>query len=903
LADVFRGFFNPSLTHSTLVDFWKDSTLGLVDIAGSEVFGWYDSGYTMIGSAGLAPYIGVSEGGPSPVRGDLVAHARVVLQQNNPGLDLSRFRSILAVYNFDLNAGQSGEDVVYGLKPGALSWAQGKWNPCATCSGLFRSDAAASICAGSVGSTPFAHTKNGDEVQVPTVSTLLSGLGGFSTCRRCGVLYELARANGCPAGGAHADDGSRFYLPSDWASTFGSSGWQRCQDCGLVLQPGSQFLCPVTRSAHVTLSENFSFSAVALAAPSLTWMCHEMGHAYGFIHGRSTQPDSTDLYDDASPGAYGDRYDIMSAMDCAWFTDDQGYQAGPALATHQLLPMTAVPVQVFDPSKAFDSILIRTPDSPGSGPILARMGNFVAELRMHNDPRGLPGWDRNLDFGDPNARAGVLIHNLEPFAPTLMTSTKGKPYLLEGEQFLTREGEGTIAIEVNEIDEDSRTARLTVWNQNILATGALQRWLVIPCTYNGDPTQGATRDELDGLLDDVEGYWNDVSGGGSNIGGHYVLQPARPGILRYVIPAAVDDVQNQTSAQRVQTIIERVRNDLSPMKSSTFPFLPLPRFLDWRWFTGIIVISDLPTTGGYLGSLRLSSGNLPKSAVTPGGGFNAVAQQPIGEGFGSLNFDVIEAGLDRATAAALNMAVGASLALQTATGDPYHLMNTDPDTLREATADKWSPNGPFISTDQMDSLGWLAGRDLVVQIPYEQNFTSGRATLVALTKRSEEPGLLRVNLGPVRCECRYSEGLDAALPAGTVVLVWDSSGVPRALRQGESISWVGATLVNGAPAGLPLKVFGGGSLTVIAADSSGATIGYEAVAGMRLIEVPVPWEILMKVPPGDPWEKRFQNFVNEHVRPSAQRLLAEFAQEVSRQQGVSAAQNGRDLRPGEAAPR
>ena len=462
----------------------------------------------------------------------------------------------------------------------------------------------------------------------------------------------------------------------------------------------------MTKAAHVTLAEKFSFPAVAFAPPSLTWMCHEMGHAYGLIHGRSSQPDSTDLSDDASPGAYGDPYDIMSAMHCAHFNNDQGYVAGPALATHQLMPMTAVPIQKFEPSKGFDSILIRTPDASGTAPILAQMGNLVAELRMHTDPRGLPGWDRALDFG-PTARAAVLVHNTEPFAPTLMMSTKGNPYLLEGDRFLSREGEGQIAIEVSDIDEQNRTARLTVWNQTTLATGALQRWLVIPCTYNGDPTAGATQGELDALLQDVEGYWSNVSGGGANIGGHYVLQPARPGILRYVVPMSPADALAQTPSQRVQRIMEVVQRDLSPLKSGTFPFLPLPRWLDWRWFTGIIVINDLPTSGGFIGTLRLPSGNLPKSATTTEG-FNAVQQEPIGDGFGLLNFAVIEAGIDRATAASLNIAVGASLDLQATAGDPYHLMNGDAGTLRAATGDQWTPNGPS-RQHRPDGLAGMAG--------------------------------------------------------------------------------------------------------------------------------------------------------------------------------------------------
>ena len=137
----------------------------------------------------------------------------------------------------------------------------------------------------------------------------------------------------------------------------------------------------------------------------------------------------------------------------------------------------------------------------------------------------------------------------------------------------------------------------------------------------------------------------------------------------------------------------------------------------------------------------------------------------------------------------------------------------------------------------------------MIQIPYEAKSTSDRATLVALTKRSQQSGWLRANFGAVRCECRYSEGLDAALPPGTVVLVWDSSGPPRALRQGESISWVGATLIDGTAAAAWLKIFGGGSLTVVAADYFGATIAYQASAGMRIIDIPVPWEVLMTLPP------------------------------------------------------
>src|SRR5207247_11384642 len=62
-----------------------------------------------------------------------------------------------------------------------------------------------------------------------------------------------------------------------------------------------------------------------------TLMFHELGHEFGLDHSFSDADESCDAADDARPGAYCDRADIMSAMNVLSFQDARNRTSGPSL--------------------------------------------------------------------------------------------------------------------------------------------------------------------------------------------------------------------------------------------------------------------------------------------------------------------------------------------------------------------------------------------------------------------------------------------------------------------------------------------------------------------------------------------------------------------------------------------
>ena len=68
---------------------------------------------------------------------------------------------------------------------------------------------------------------------------------------------------------------------------------------------------------QLTFGENrkdYGSMVLGPAALNLTFAAHEMGHSYGLDHSFDTNPVSNDPANDPRPGAYGDAWDIMSAM-------------------------------------------------------------------------------------------------------------------------------------------------------------------------------------------------------------------------------------------------------------------------------------------------------------------------------------------------------------------------------------------------------------------------------------------------------------------------------------------------------------------------------------------------------------------------------------------------------------
>src|SRR5207244_7150076 len=112
----------------------------------------------------------------------------------------------------------------------------------------------------------------------------------------------------CPSGGPHQPGSATQYrLMSNWASTIGDDSWRLCSACGLVVQgdadvPGAP--CPGTGGKHqLGASPKLGVCYVDYGLDR-DFFLHEMGHAFDFHHGRSSDPQSWDLGDDCNPGAY-----------------------------------------------------------------------------------------------------------------------------------------------------------------------------------------------------------------------------------------------------------------------------------------------------------------------------------------------------------------------------------------------------------------------------------------------------------------------------------------------------------------------------------------------------------------------------------------------------------------------
>jgi hypothetical protein len=884
IPDRFRKLFAYSDENAdpTLADFWRDVTQGTVDVSGSEVFGWYDSGFSMIGTPGLSAYPGVTGDFQRPAP---IEHAKRVLQANTPGIDLSRYRSFLAVYNFGCDGGYSGDGVVYGIGVASdLSWADVGWRRCIRCSCLVRTAGATLSC--SQGGTHEVPTNEPVRFAPRSASTLQS-TGGFTACSACGEMFRAAQAAGCPAHGTHVTDGSAFYLLTNWKGAIGDGGWHACSACGALVQGDGSGPCPAAGGKPHTLgSDEFNFPMKDFTY-DLRFLGHEMGHAFGFVHSRSTRPDSTSLDNDGFPGAYDDWFDIMSADNCDSYVPalpaaDLPGPTGPGLSAHHLLTQGLIPsssIYVSDPSKPIDAVKLRPVDSPGiTGAAVVQVGTFIAELRMSNGPDGRPGWDRALDFA--GASAAVLVHDVAPPGPVVLQSTTGNPYLLPGDTFEARVGLGSVRITVNAIDPAGRQAFLAI-NRYPYTINSWQRWLVLPCRYRADADPTVTLDTLRALMTNgVEAFWRDMSNESAGIHASDVLSSKGDrGDAWFQITGGGDP--GADAETRISNAIAQILASQIPTGDGkgTTPFL-----LDWRWFTGLILANDVAVGDGIVRRMRLPSGNTPAHAGDAGTGTAA----------GNLTFDVVELGVDAINASSVNRAVGQSLGLATVADDRYHVMSTATNAFRVAPATPtdgidpaWAPAGPAASARDLGTLGWLGGRDFTVPPPFAGSSTSGSLRLLPLgIPGIIEAGYWRATIGGWTFECRLRRGWDGGLPEPIIVLAQSTEGPPRVLHVGESLLWVGGDMVEASDSALE-DLLGGGSVTVTAANASpelngaglpavqpGATITYSLRTGRRIqwgsavlrgggTLYFTPRGKIVRIPPGDPMERKIQRAVDE----------------------------------------
>jgi hypothetical protein len=720
---------------------------------------------------------------------------------------------------------------------------------------------------------------------VPTDPSLAQAGGPFQACENCGALYTSAGAvtSACPAGGAHSPASPvQYRLMSNWASTIGDDRWRLCANCGAVVDQGMVGApCPGGTGMHNLAASGRLGACFVDYQLDRDFFVHEMGHAYGFEHGRSSEPQSWTLENDCNPGAYGDPFDIMSYGDVYRYAPQPsdadagwGYR-GPSLAVHQLEYAGLIPpeaIKTVDGSEAIATVTLRpAARSELPGFAAAHIGSLIAEYRP------AAGWDAGLQVDGPGA---VLIYDTAVPGSMILHSTAGRKFLRRFDTVETANlGRlGGWSITVSRLDGTSAT--IEVARQHSFSYG-WQRWVVLPCAYQASGPPPLSMEELrelfmgrtdDPATKDVESFWNDMAGGGFHVAGGWVVS-AGGNVSTDWIPLGYGSLQDETRppGDRVRAAVHASLALKNPTRASA------PLYLDWEAFTGIIVVRNEDVGSGFLGELQLPTGNTLPYRI------DCRHETNTGSATGERLFQVIELGSGALSHAGIAREIGHSLGLSDRPDDPFTLMSTHPEAYRDVDPGhpNWGKFGPELDTDGLTQLGWLPdSRVFRVTPPQGQRVTAGSVLLVPWAHARgafaggewRAPSFARIEAGPYSFECRSRDGWDSGLPADlpAVVVARNMTGGPPTPKvEGQSVSWGGELRA----------ITGGGEIRVRSLSPAGAEVDYY-VAEKRVIVAGggslagggtfliTPDGRIIRIPPGDPFERQ--------VAPGIDRLSTVF---------------------------
>ena len=862
--------------------FWRDQSLGTIDLSKSDVFGWFPCGWSVRPSDGGAIYPGIAS---HIARPDIVAHARSVLEANVGYLLAGAYRGIIAVYNFSVDGGNSASNVAYGLNglTSPVDWAEAGWRRCTYCHSMISPSGAGRPCTNSkaaAGHSAF----DGWTWAIPTDSTIPQMQGGFAACSKCGCLFDTtaaAKGTTCAAGGGHASAAGAPYFAMQWADPLGPS-WDTvtsqpssrdlyvCGDCHILTSAVDNAVCPATGNPHALGPTELSVAPVTRYAYNRTFLAHEMGHAYGFVHGLGWQVQSTDSADDCLPGAYGDSSDIMSAMICDFYTptsrdpDAALGIAGPGLALHHLvtaglLDSTSV---VTAPTTADGTLFTLRPghrtDLPGVSGVKA--GSCLIELREN------VGWDRalhGLTAPDGSSVAlGVAIYDMTPVAPTRLLMPNGQAYLQVGESFERRSGLevlevenafdlsldnlSTVRVEFQGMTTDPPSATLRVTNTGQAVAGPFQRWLVLRCAY----LDGVAPDSLPDVFNvltgplGVEEFWTVAANGAYFVAGADQVVSHDPDGWIWIPGGSTADQSDGLAARTARAVKATLA-----LKGTTGNHTPL--YLDYRNFTGLLVVRNVPLPEIGISRQLLPSGNaLPMLIDCPN-------EKRTGIAAGDLTYDVIEVGTNHLTHAHIAAAIGQSLGLSPSETDPYDVMGPGSYSSVIPTHAAYGSAGPRPSTETLKALSWLpASRIAQPEGTIGAPIGAGYVTLGALRTMATNGLPVRAEIGPYSFELRTTNDAqywDWGLPAEWAVIARTEGAPPTALGALGSVTWGSAT-----------AVIGGGFVKVLSIDTAGgvALLQFASHLGRRFIAggegdynnlyTYINGRVTL-VPKGDPW--------------------------------------------------
>jgi hypothetical protein len=235
-----------------------------------------------------------------------------------------------------------------------------------------------------------------------------------------------------------------------------------------------------------------------------TFMHHELGHALGLGHS-SSQAD----------GVYGDRFDIMSAMNVWTFPDAQGRATGPGAAApnlenlgwlHRSRVWRSWPVQP-------QTVTLAALNQPAvDGYLAARLQfPFTSDAAYYVEYREPTSWDRGL----PGGRVLVHTRNAENGPEILGGGGAPAGALAAGQEVVVPDVPAPVVVRVEALDAAQHRATVRLWA--LPASGARQVRIV---TIMIDPVGADWKGEFVLLRNDRPAATSLVGWQLSDVAGH-----------------------------------------------------------------------------------------------------------------------------------------------------------------------------------------------------------------------------------------------------------------------------------------------------------------------------------------------------------------------------------------------
>lgn len=256
--------------------------------------------------------------------------ADAIIAAASPDISAGDFDIFVGFVNTPCGGGAQGNRVVAGIyqELGQRGWA---W--CNRCQSLAFWDQSRPTgwCAWG---NRHDHSQSG--LYVARFEQQAPGETGWRWCSRCECLARLdgQTAGPCFGGGQHAHGTSGAYAVATKATPATQGQWRHCIRCHVLVFGGGPATAPCPAGGQHQLVGGYYVGTDQ--RPSQGFFSHETGHTLGLDHSFNDSPQPLDPGDDSRPGAYGDRWDIMSFSNTNSYRSAQLGSSGPTLAAPTL---------------------------------------------------------------------------------------------------------------------------------------------------------------------------------------------------------------------------------------------------------------------------------------------------------------------------------------------------------------------------------------------------------------------------------------------------------------------------------------------------------------------------------------------------------------------------------------